>query len=62
LWNTTRLLAVLSVLLFGLLIALFVWMALEAKLAWLALALLAVAVLLLVSALRHRPESFDIRR
>jgi multisubunit Na+/H+ antiporter MnhB subunit len=62
LWNTTRLLAVLSVLFFALLLALFVWMALDAKLAWLAFALLGVAVLLIVSAFRHRSQSFDIRR
>lgn len=61
-WNTTRLLAVLAILLFASLIAFFVWLSIDSGLAWLAVALIAVALILLISAVRKRPPAFDIRR
>jgi hypothetical protein len=62
LWNATRLLAVLAIAFMGSLLTFFVWLAFDADLAWLAILLLAVALLLLVSAIRHRAPPFDIRR
>jgi hypothetical protein len=62
LWNATRLLAALAIAFMGSLLTFFVWLAFDADLAWLAILLLAVALLLLVSAIRHRAPPFDIRR
>jgi hypothetical protein len=62
LWNATRLLAILAIVVFALLLVLFAWLAFDAGLAWLAVGVIAVGLALLISAIRRRPAAFDIRR